>query len=155
MIGQFAEIIGLGKLFTSSSGRAFLVGSGKPQLKTSTVNKVIGGIAATLITPDDKGISDFSNVLNILPGVSGIGEDEKEVGMMAPTPNVSFNPIPESRLASVVNPVSMQGTPTADTGTMNPSTMARGQQLFGGPGEITFAAKGGIMNTKKAFQRVA
>jgi hypothetical protein len=49
----------------------------------------------------------------------------------------------------------MQGTPTADTGTMNPSTMARGQQLFGGPGEITFAAKGGIMNTKKAFQRVA
>jgi len=75
--------------------------------------------------------------------------------MMAPTPNVSFNPIPESRLASIVNPVGMQGTPTMDTGAMNPNTMARGQQLFSGPGEITFAAKGGIMNTKKAFQRVA
>jgi len=33
--------------------------------------------------------------------------------------------------------------------------MARGQQLFGGPGEITFASKGGIMSTNKAFQRVA
>jgi hypothetical protein len=49
----------------------------------------------------------------------------------------------------------MRGTPTTDTGAVNPTTLARGQQLFSGPGEITFAAKGGIMNTKKAFQRVA
>jgi len=33
------------------------------------------------------------------------------------------------------------------------NTMERGQQLF--KNDITFAAKGGIMNTTKAFQRVA
>jgi hypothetical protein len=155
IINPILEIVGFGKLFTTPMGRALILGTGKEQFKPSTVNKSLSAIAATLLTPDDKGISDFSGVLNILPFVSGFGEDEKEVGMMAPTPNVSFNPIPESRLASVVNPVGMQGTPTMDTGTMNPNTMARGQQLFAGPGEITFAAKGGIMNTKKAFQRVA
>jgi len=155
IINPILEIIGFGKLFTTPMGRALILGTGKEQFKPSTVNKSLSAIAATLLTPDDKGISDFSGLLNIIPFVSGFGEDEKEVGMMAPTPNVSFNPIPESRLASVVNPVGMQGAPTADTGAMNPNTMARGQQLFGGPGEITFAAKGGIMNTKKAFQRVA
>ena len=155
IINPILEIVGFGKLFTTPMGRALILGTGKEQFKPSTVNKSLSAIAATLLTPDDKGISDFSGVLNILPFVEGFGEDEKEVGMMAPTPNVSFNPIPESRLASVVNPVGMQGTPTMDTGAMNPNTMARGQQLFGGPGEITFAAKGGIMNTKKAFQRVA
>ena len=62
---------------------------------------------------------------------------------------------PESRLADVAmaNPVGMRGTPTG--GGIDPNTMARGQQLFGGPGEITFASKGGIMSTNKAFQRVA
>ena len=155
IINPILEIVGFGKLFTTPMGRALILGTGKEQFKPSTVNKSLSAIAATLLTPDDKGISDFSGVLNILPFVEGFGEDEKEVGMMAPTPNVSFSPIPESRLASVVNPVGMQGTPTMDTGAMNPNTMARGQQLFGGPGEITFAAKGGIMNTKKAFQRVA
>jgi len=44
---------------------------------------------------------------------------------------------------------------TTDTGPMNMNTMARGQQLFGGPGEITFAAQGGIMNARKPIQRVA
>ena len=155
LVRPLLEIFSLGKIFTNPMTRGLILGTGKEKLKPSTVNKAIGAIGATLLAPDDKGISDFSGILNILPGVSGIGKDEKEVGMMAPTPNVSFNPIPESRLASIVNPVGIQGTPTADTGTMNPNTMARGQQLFGGPGEITFAAKGGIMNTKKAFQRVA
>ena len=155
LVRPLLEIFSLGKIFTNPVTRGLILGTGKEKLKPSTVNKAIGAIGATLLAPDDKGISDFSGVLNILPGVSGIGEDEKEVGMMAPTPNVSFNPIPESRLASVVNPVGMQGAPTMDIGAMNPNTMARGQQLFGGPGEITFAAKGGIMNTKKAFQRVA
>ena len=155
IINPILQIVGFGKLFTTAGGRAFLLGTGKEQLKPSSVARVITAVTGTLATPDDKGISDLSFLLNILPGVSGVGKDEEEVSMMAPTPNVSFNPIPESRLASIVNPVGMQGTPTMDTGTMNPNTMARGQQLFGGPGEITFAAKGGIMNTKKAFQRVA
>jgi hypothetical protein len=37
----------------------------------------------------------------------------------------------------------------------DPNDMAQGQQLFNKPGEITFAAQGGIMSTNKAFQRVA
>ena len=84
----------------------------------------------------------------------------KEVGRMAPTPNVSFDPSPVnqvSRLANtnIANPVGMMATPTANTGAINPNTMARGSQLFGGPGEITFAAQGGIMNARKPMQRVA
>jgi hypothetical protein len=81
----------------------------------------------------------------------------KEVGQMAPTPNVTFNPSPVnevSRLsnANIANPVSMRGMPT---GNINPNTMARGSQLFNKPGEITFAAQGGIMNARKPIQRVA
>ena len=60
-----------------------------------------------------------------------------------PVSNLNVNPA--SRLASAFNP----------TGGMDPNTMARGQQLFNRPGEITFASKGGIMSTNKAFQRVA
>ena len=63
-------------------------------------------------------------------------------------------PVDGSRLAqtNIPNPVSMRGEPT---GGMNPQTMAKGQQLFNKPGEITFANQGGIMSTNKAFQRVA
>ena len=57
---------------------------------------------------------------------------------------------PASRLSNV-NMVE----PITNTGPMNMNTMARGQQLFGGPGEITFAAQGGIMNARKPMQRVA
>ena len=84
----------------------------------------------------------------------------KEMGQMAPTPNISFDPSPVNQVsrlanANIANPVGMMPTPTADTGPMNMNTMARGQQLFGGPGEITFAAEGGIMNARKPIQRVA
>ena len=85
-------------------------------------------------------------------------ETRSNVNIMAPTPDISFKKpdiIPESRLADVAiaNPVGMFGAPV--TGGMDPNTMARGQALFGGPNEITFASKGGIMSTNKAFQRVA
>ena len=161
LIGTFAEIVGLGKLFTSSGGRAFLVGGGQQQLKPSTVNKVIGGVAATLLTPDDKGLSDFAPLLNILPFVENVGKGDEQEVSMAPTPDTSFSPNPESRLAntnmaSPIGAVDMAAMPTtADTGPMNMNTMARGQQLFGGPGEITFASQGGIMNARKPIQRVA
>ena len=71
---------------------------------------------------------------------------------------MSMNAVaPESRLsqANIANPVGMRGMPTPTAGAINPNTMARGQQLFNKPGEITFAAQGGIMSTNKAFQRVA
>ena len=64
---------------------------------------------------------------------------------------VNFNVNEASRLASV-NPAGMLGTPTATTGTVDQNLLARGRDVF--PNSITFAAKGGIMNTKKAFQRV-
>ena len=84
----------------------------------------------------------------------------KEVGRMAPTPNVSFDPSPVNQVsrlanANIANPVGMMPTPTTNTGPMNMDTMARGSQLFSGPGEITFAAQGGIMNARKPIQRVA
>ena len=161
LIGTFAEIIGLGKLFTSSGGRAFLVGGGQQQLKPSTVNKIIGGVAATLLTPDDKGLSEFAPLLNILPFVENVGKDDEQEVSMAPTPETSFSPNPESRLSNInmtspVSAVDMAAMPTtADTGPMNMDTMARGSQLFSGPREITFAAQGGIMNARKPMQRVA
>ena len=45
-------------------------------------------------------------------------------------------------------------TPPLDLAAINPNTMDRGRQLFNRPGEITFASKGGIMNSRKIMQRV-
>ena len=61
----------------------------------------------------------------------------------------------ESRLAGGFNPVGMMPmpAPAANTRTVDQNLMAKGKQLF--PDSITFAAKGGIINTRKAFQRVA
>jgi len=47
------------------------------------------------------------------------------------------------------------GSRLGQTNIFNNPTYDRGKQLFGGPGEITFANQGGIMSTNKAFQRVA
>ena len=58
-------------------------------------------------------------------------------------------PVKDSRLGEVDMARVVGG------GGMNPNTMAKGQQLFNKPGEITFASKGGIMSVSKAFQRVA
>jgi hypothetical protein len=79
--------------------------------------------------------------------------DIDETGTIQPKEEVpvSMNTVnPASRLSNV-NMVQ----PITDPGPMNPNTMARGQQLFSGPGEITFAAQGGIMNARKPIQRVA
>ena len=96
----------------------------------------------------------ISKMTNRAP-VTNIAEDSG----MASTPEFSFSRVDrpvnnESRLAntSLFNAAGMRGAPT---NVINPNTMAKGSQLFNRPGEITFAAKGGIMNTTKAFQRVA
>ena len=68
-------------------------------------------------------------------------------------PMANFNPSPVNS-ASRLSAANI-ATPITDPGPINPNTMARGQQLFGGPGEITFAAEGGIMNARKPIQRVA
>ena len=67
--------------------------------------------------------------------------------MMLPTDNIktSFN---------TDRPISQSSVANANMfGPVNPDTMTKGKQLF--KDDITFAAQGGIMNTKTAFQRVA
>ena len=55
----------------------------------------------------------------------------------------------------MARPIGAGAGPKVNTMAGGPSTMNRGQQLFGNnPGEITFAARGGIMNAMKATQRV-
>ena len=66
---------------------------------------------------------------------------------MAPT---SINSASDRFANAMPSSLSMQ-----ETGPINPSTMAKGSQLFSGPNEITFAAQGGIMNARKPIQRVA
>ena len=69
---------------------------------------------------------------------------------------LSLNVSPVSRLnTGIVQPVDMPRAPTVDIASINPDTIARGQQIFGADDPIFGMAKGGIMNTKKAFQRVA
>ena len=164
LVGTFAEIVGLGKLFTTSAGRAFLVGGGQQQLKPSTINKVIGGMGATLLTPDDKALSDFAPLLNILPFVENVGKGDEQEVSMAPTPDTSFSPNPESRLAntnmaSPIGAVDMAARPTtADTGPTGKVDSRTASMLF--PDDKiftpdTFAAQGGIMNARKPIQRVA
>ena len=82
-------------------------------------------------------------------------EPEEQSSSMNITDVRPVNQVSRLANANIANPVGMMPTPTADTGPMNMNTMARGQQLFGGPGEITFAAQGGIMNARKPIQRVA
>ena len=62
--------------------------------------------------------------------------------------NINIVPptLPDNLRVSPVKPVNMSS--------INPNTMDRGKQLFGGPNEITFASKGGIMNARKIMQRV-
>ena len=66
----------------------------------------------------------------------------------------SFNtnrPINQSRTGSP-----NLGFRSVGAGSADPNTYAKGVELFGkNPREITFAAQGGIMNTRTAFQRVA
>jgi hypothetical protein len=133
---------------------------------------------AGMTTGKEATVKDLKNLYGFLGKINGIigiesehGEeynytDEAEVGAlkkiqnMAPTPNISFDQptvAPESRLSeiNIANPVGMRGSPIQSSPIQMANTYERGQQLFNKPGEITFAAKGGIMSTNKAFQRVA
>jgi len=148
-------------------------------MKEAIYNPEFAKTLTKMINAKEATVGDFRNLYGFLAKMNGtIGSVSSEVGtndvtmedeanavkrttkpteIMAPTPEVSFkrpNIVPESRLSNVsmANPVGMRGMPT---GGMNPQTMARGQQLLNKPGEITFAAQGGIMSTNKAFQRVA
>ena len=70
------------------------------------------------------------------PVAQPVVSEEPQASLNLPTVN------PASRLANV------------NLAAADPSVMDRGKQLFGGPREITFASKGGIMNARKVMQRV-
>ena len=83
---------------------------------------------------------------------------------MAPTPETSFSPSPESRLSNInmtspVRAVDMAAMPTtADPGPTGKVDSRTASMLF--PDDKiftpdTFAAQGGIMNARKPIQRVA
>jgi len=98
------------------------------------------------VTDEDRDDRDF----NIEPQARGVIPDPLNVTL--PTVNQ------ESRLAStdLIQPVNMIRTGTTDTGTtIDPNRAA----IAFGPDDLLaqprMAARGGIMNTKKAFQRVA
>ena len=136
-----------------------------------TLTKMQAGKEAT--------VKDIKNLYGVFAKINGtIGsvsengntdvsiEDEvnTKTEIMAPTPETSFSrPNEVSRLSdvSMANPVGMRPSSviparaTANIGSVNPNTLARGAALFSGPREITFAAQGGIMNARKPIQRVA
>jgi hypothetical protein len=162
--GQMLELLGIGNIFTSKAGRFLLTGIGKDQIKPATVSRVFGGIGATLLAPDDGSMDDLKFILDIgksaanvvLPKSMEFNNDE-QASIMAPTPDVSFTPNPNSRLAGAFNPAAGMTAPQATntgTGTTNQATADRGRQIFGQNDPI-FAAQGGIMNAHKQIQRVA
>jgi hypothetical protein len=120
--------------------------------------------ARTLLLPYvDNNVDTVSKAIDsYLINAFGVGtrdiqeevSEERQDELPAEVPVSSI--VPESRLnTELISPVNFVQASAPNTGTLNTDTLTRGQQLFTGPGEITFAAKGGIMNTKKAFQRVA
>ena len=80
--------------------------------------------------------------------------DEDQTSMITPTPDASFSPNPESRLASAFNPAAGMTAPTTNQ-RIDPNRAA----LAFGPTDMLaqprMAAQGGIMNARKPIQRVA
>ena len=70
------------------------------------------------------------------PNVQPVAPEEPQASLNLPTVNSA------SRLANV------------NLAAVDSNIMDRGRQLFNRPGEITFASKGGIMNSRKIMQRV-
>ena len=117
----------------------------------SNINRLLNDNNAVFTTGTRLGETQVEKIQEeVRPDIQVNFPDAKvdESGTIQPkedeTSSLNLNVNPNSRLATGFN----MAAP-------NQTTMDRGRQLFSGPGEITFASKGGIMNTKKAFQRVA
>ena len=167
LVGTLAEIVGFGKLFTSTGGRAFLIGGdkGAPQLTPGNIQRTIGAIVTELIgsnvTPKDD--QNVDKLFEILDMITPFDSDEAETGAIesgasnTSTNNVSLPFLNQTNTSQPVN-VSRLGqvnmTAPISLAAADPNIMERGRQLFNRPGEITFASKGGIMNSRKIMQRV-
>ena len=157
LIGQLLELRGIGFFFTNDKARYILTGVGVDQAKPSTVSRVAGGILSTLVlAPEDGTMEDLKFILDIgKAGANIVLPESLEFKEKETTLPNEVSRLSNPNLIGNVSPVGFAQAPAPNTGAVNTDTLTRGQQLFTGPGEITFAAKGGIMNTKKAFQRVA
>jgi hypothetical protein len=139
-----------------------------PELN-STLANMLNGKEATV--KDIKNLyGNFAKIMGTIGTMSEDGDDEYSIGDEAAAisskevekieketirpndqsslSNINIVPptLPDNLRVSPVKPVNMSS--------INPNTMDRGKQLFGGPNEITFASKGGIMNARKIMQRV-
>ena len=85
--------------------------------------------------------------VTVSPPVSGSGDEGGGGASVVEPLSFNTNVNSASRLASAF-------TPPVNVAAADPNTMERGRQLFNRPGEITFASKGGIMNSRKIMQRV-
>ena len=157
LIGQLLELRGIGFFFTNDKARYILTGVGAEQAKPSTISRVAGGILSTLLlAPEDGTMEDLKFILDIgKAGANIVLPESLEFTERETTLPNEVSRLSNPNLIGNVSPVNFAQAPAPNTGAVNTDTLTRGQQLFSGPGEITFAAKGGIMNTKKAFQRVA
>ena len=116
------------------------------QSKQSVINQVIKAEQQSL---DGSEMNEQMQVIDELKLPENLRrEDTKDLFGTGQGSGGVFSPVPTEVNVSSINPASRLATG------FNQNTFAQGQQLFNDPGEITFAAKGGIMNTKKAFQRV-
>ena len=157
--GQLIELFGIGNIFTSKAGRFLLTGVGEKQFKPASVSRVFGGVAATLLAPDDGAMEDLKFILDLGKGAANVVlpkdlefSSNTQTNMMAPTPNVSFTPNPESRLAGAFSPVGMTAPTTNQTIDPNRAAIAFGPtDMLAQP---RMAAQGGIMNARKPMQRV-
>jgi hypothetical protein len=114
------------------------------QSKQSVINQVIKAEQQSL---DGSEMNEQMQVIDEMKLPENLRREDTFINQGAGSGGV-FSPVPTEINVSSINPASRLATG------FNQNTFAQGQQLFNDPGEITFAAKGGIMNTKKAFQRV-
>jgi len=106
------------------------------------VSKAVNTFMLNAFGEQVRDVQEGLNVTVPLPAT----EEEEEV----PVSENTISPASDRFAgANMFNPVGMGRT-------IDPNTEALGKELFGSdPREITFASKGGIMSTNKAFQRVA
>lgn len=168
LLRSVGEIIGFGKLFTSTGGRAFLIGDkkGAAQLTPGNIQRTIGAIVTELTGSNvvPKQDQNLNKLFELLEYANPFSSEDKETttSSQVDTSNADIstnNTEPLSFLNKTnVNPASRLGqtniAPPVSMAAADPNTMDRGQELFGGPREITFASQGGIMNSRRIMQRV-
>jgi hypothetical protein len=135
-----------------------------PELNATLAN-MLNGKEATV--KDIKNLyGNFAKIMGTIGTMSEDGDDEYSIGDEAaaisskevekiekeiPKPNDQSS---LSRINVVPPTLPDLRVPTANVASIDSNTMERGKQLFNRPGEITFASKGGIMNSRKIMQRV-